>query len=305
MTALSIMIVNWNTGQALLNCLESIFDNPPDQPFEVILVDNASSDGSAHAAELRYPQVHVIHSPTNRGFAGANNLAFEQAGGEYMLLLNPDTVVYPGALQTLLDFLEENPKAGAAGAMLLNPDGSLQPSCSPEPTLGREFMRLFHIKGVRPDGYYEMSDWDPSSPRRVDTLLGACLMVRREARHETGLMDEAFFMYSEEVDYCRRLRQAGWEIYWVPQARMVHLGGQSTHQAASKMFLQLYLAKVQYFRKHHGRLAALLYKLILFAAGAARLAVAPLTRLRPSSRSDRQRALIDNYQKLLKALPGM
>lgn len=305
MTLLSIIIVNWNTGQVLLDCLESIFDNPPTRPFEVIVVDNDSSDGSAHAAELRFPQVLLIYSSINRGFAGANNLAFEQAGGEFILLLNPDTVICPGALQTLLDFLEANPKAGAAGAMLLNPDGSLQPSCSPEPALGREFLRLFHIKGVRPDGYYEMSHWDPSSPRQVDTLLGACLMVRREAQQQIGLMDEAFFMYSEEVDYCRRLRQASWEIYWVPQARIVHLGAQSTHQVASKMFLQLYLAKVYYFRKHHGRFAALFYKLILFGASMARLATAPLVWIGLSSRSDRQRTLIDNYQKLLKALPGM
>ncbi|MCC7128877.1 MAG: hypothetical protein B6D39_02390 [Anaerolineae bacterium UTCFX2] len=305
MTVLSILIVNWNGGQVLLDCLESIFGNPPDQPYEVILVDNASTDASAHAAESRYPQVQVIHSPANLGFAGANNIAFNRASGEYLLLLNPDTVVQPGALQALLSYLAENSKAGAAGARLLNPDGSLQPSCSPEPTLSREFARLFHLKGVRPDGYYEMKDWDIAAPRRVDTLLGACLMVRRTAQLQIGAMDETFFMYSEEVDYCRRLRQAGWEICWVPQARVVHLGAQSTRQAASQMFLQLYLAKVQYFRKHYGRFSARLYKLILFGAGMARLAAAPLIRTRPSRQSEDQQALVDNYQKLLKALPGM
>jgi len=305
MTVLSILIVNWNGGQVLLDCLESIFENPPDQPYEVILVDNASGDASAHAAESRYPQVQVIHSPANLGFAGANNIAFNRASGEYLLLLNPDTIVQPGALQTLLSYLAENSRAGAAGARLLNPDGSLQPSCSPESTLSREFARLFHLKGVRPDGYYEMKDWDTAAPRRVDTLLGACLMVRRTAQLQIGAMDETFFMYSEEVDYCRRLRQAGWEICWVPQARVVHLGAQSTRQAASQMFLQLYLAKVQYFRKHYGRFSARLYKLILFGAGMARLAAAPLIRTRPSRQSEDQQALVDNYQKLLKALPGM
>lgn len=303
MTVLSILIVNWNTGRVLLDCLGSIFDNPPDLPFEVILVDNASTDESAHTAETLYPQVQAIHSPINLGFAAANNLAFDCARGEFLLLLNPDTIVQPEALQVLLGYLAENPKAGAAGARLLNPDGSLQPSCSPEPSLSREFMRLFHIKGVRPDGYHEMQDWDTAAPRRVDTLLGACLMVRRAAQLQIGSMDAAFFMYSEEVDYCRRLRQADWEIYWVPQARVVHLGAQSTRQAASKMFLQLYLAKVQYFRKHHGRFSAQLYKLILFGAGVARLAASPLIEASPQSAD--QRTLVDNYQKLLKALPGM
>lgn len=305
MITLSIVIVNWNTGQILLDCLESIYSDPPGFPFEVFVVDNASTDGSALTAQSRYPQAKVILSDVNLGFARGNNRAIEQAQGEFVLLLNPDTILKGGALQTLKQFLEDHPDCGAAGAMLLNPDGSLQYSCSPEPTLAREFLRLFHLGGVRPDGYYNMGEWNTSEPRRVEVLLGACVMIRREALKQVGLLDEGFFMYSEEVDYCRRLRDAGWLIYWVPQAKVVHLGGQSTRQAAVRMFLELYKAKVQYFRKHHGSVPAQLYKLILFFAGLARLISAPLIWLQPGSKAEDRQNLVTNYRQLLKALPGM
>jgi hypothetical protein len=305
MITLSIVIVNWNTGQILLDCLESIYSDPPGFPFEVFVVDNASTDGSALTAQSRYPQAKVILSDVNLGFARGNNRAIEQAQGDFVLLLNPDTILKGGALQTLKQFLEDHPDSGAAGAMLLNPDGSLQYSCSPEPTLAREFLRLFHLGGVRPDGYYNMGEWNTSEPRRVEVLLGACVMIRREALKQVGLLDEGFFMYSEEVDYCRRLRDAGWLIYWVPQAKVVHLGGQSTRQAAVRMFLELYKAKVQYFRKHHGSVPAQLYKLILFFAGLARLISAPLIWLQPGSKAEDRQNLVTNYRQLLKALPGM
>jgi len=302
---LSIVIVNWNTGKLLTECLQSIYEHSPQVCLEVIVVDNASTDGSAVAAEQKFPQAQFIHSQLNLGFAGGNNLGIRGSQGDQVLLLNPDTRIHAGALQEMSDFLNNHPRAGAVGARLLNPDGSLQPSCSPEPTLRSEFIRLFHLKGVRPDGYYAMDDWDILTARQVDTLLGACIMVRREALDAVGLLDERFFMYSEEVDFCARLRKSDWEIYWTPRAEVVHYGGQSTRLVAAEMFLNLYKAKVQYFRKQHGAFTAIQYKLILLAAGLARVSLAPAAWIASGDQQAERLALIGQYQRLLRALPGM
>jgi len=290
----------------MASCLTSIkYVELLDNHYEVLVVDNASTDGSVEMARERFPQVRLMANPRNVGFATANNQAIRQSMGRYVLLLNPDTEVRPGAVEALVDFMEKNPLAGAAGARLLNPDGSLQYSCSPRPTLWREFLRLFHLPGVRPDGYYEMGDWDLSSPHKVDVLLGACLMLRREALVQVGLLDEGFFMYSEEVDLCLRLQQAGWGLYWVPESQVVHYGGQSTRQAAAEMFLMLYGNKVRFFRKHYGPLKANIYKLVLATAALARLGGASLSSLIQTAAQKQNHTLASNYRRLLAALPGM
>ncbi len=301
---LSIVIVNWNTGELLSQCLDSIYMDPElVEAFEVWVVDNASTDGSAQAALEKYPQTKLIRNQQNPGFAAANNQAIRQARGDYLLLLNPDTILHPGAVRTMLDFLRRNPAAGAVGPRLLNPDRSLQYSCSPEPTLSREFKRLFHLGGVRPDGYYAMDTWDTAEPRSVDVLLGACILVRRQALEDAGLFEETYFMYSEEVDLCRRLRQKGWGVYWTPTAQVIHFGGQSTRQAAAEMFLQLYKSKIVYFRKHYGASAAWIYKLILLAASLPRLAIGAVVWLEPSPRRETHLAIVRNYQRLIVKLP--
>jgi N-acetylglucosaminyl-diphospho-decaprenol L-rhamnosyltransferase len=296
----SIIIVNWNTRELLAHCLASIYAHPPAGDLEVIVVDNASSDGSAAMIRDAFPQVTLLVNEHNAGFAAANNRGIRQSSGTYVLLLNSDTEVGAGALETLLQFMEANPQAGGAGARLLNPDGSLQHSCSPMPTLLREGMHLFHLDYRQRRA---MRAWDVATPRPVDVLLGACLLVRREAIEQVGLMDEYYFMYSEEVDYCRRLQEAGWILYWVPQAKVVHYGGQSTRQAATEMFLRLYTAKLRYFRKHDGKRAGQLYKLILVAAALFRLLLLPLALLAPAPKRQEQVSLAQRYWKLVKALP--
>jgi len=296
----SIVIVNWNTKGLLAECLASIEANPPAGGLEVIVVDNASVDGSVEMIRESFPQVTLLVNETNVGFAGANNRGITHSRGDYVLLLNSDTVVRAGALEALLLFMEEQPDAGAAGARLLNRDGSLQHSCSALPTLLREGMHLFHLD------YRQrrmMQGWDIEQPRQVDVLLGACLLVRREALEQVGLMDEGYFMYSEEVDYCRRLRDAGWRLYWVPRAEVVHYGGQSTRQVATEMFLQLYAAKLRYFRKHEGRRVGQLYKLILVAAALFRLLLLPLALLSPRQKRQEQLSLAERYWRLARALP--
>jgi hypothetical protein len=202
-------------------------------------------------------------------------------------------------------FLDAEPKAGAAGARLFNEDGSLQTSAYPAPTLGREFWRMFHLDALLPLGEYRMADWPVDAPRRVEILKGACILLRRQVLEQVGLFDEAYFMYSEETDLCFRIRRAGWELYWVPAAAIYHLEGQSTKQVAVEMFLQLYRSKIRFFRKHYNLVAVGGYKLLLAAAAAARLGLAPLARLEAAPHRERHLALADRYRRLLAALPGM
>jgi GT2 family glycosyltransferase len=302
---LSIIIVSWNTKDLLRSCLESINQYPPGHPYEVFVVDNVSTDGSIEMVVEDFPQVQLIANKTNVGFAGGNNQAISQSVGDYILLLNPDTEVKPGALDALIDFLDETPEAGVAGAKLLNPDGSLQESCYPKPTLIREFWRLFYLDEVRPYARYKMARWDQKKPKEVDVLMGACMLLRREIIEAVGLFDVDYFIYSEEVDLCIRIQKAGWSLHWIPQAEVVHYGGQSTQQLAAEMFLQLYKGKIMFFRKHSGWLAVLLYKVILLMAAMARLMLAPLAWFGSPSRRKHYLTLTNHYRRLLTALPGM
>jgi GT2 family glycosyltransferase len=302
---LSIVIVNWNTGKLLEKCLDSLFSNPPEVEFEVWVVDNASSDQSVSMVKSAFPRVNLIKNEENLGFAGANNQAIRRCTGEYVLLLNPDTEIRADALQVLVDFMERHPVAGGAGAKILNPDGTLQVSCYPAPTLSREFWRLFQLDRVRYYGIYDMAAWDPDRDREVDVIQGACLILRARALEEVGLLDVDYFMYTEEVDVCYRLRKARWKLIWVPGARVVHYGGQATQQVATEMFLELYRSKILYFTKHHGGLAANLYKSIVFAATLARLSVSPFALFEERRARDKHISLANNYRRLLSKLFSM
>ncbi len=305
MMKLSIIVVSWNTCDLLADCLESVYAHPPHGRFETIVVDNASSDGSAEMVSQRFPQARLIAKDENVGFAKGNNEAIPFCSGQYVLLLNPDTVVKPGALAALTAFMDAHPDAGAAGSRLLNPDGSLQTSCYPAPRLSREVWRLFHLDAIRPYGEYNMHKWPTDAPREVDVIKGASLIFRREVLETVGFLDGAYFMYSEEVDLCLRVQKAGWRLYWVPQSQVVHYEGQSTKQIATDMFLQLYLGKLMYFRKHYGRLSGILYKFILAAASLMRLLLTPFALLqRPASRQ-KNLSLAKKYGRLLAALPTM
>lgn len=300
---LAIVIVNWNTQEYLRKCLVSLFLGRPECEFEIWLVDNASGDGSTAMVRQQFPQVHLIANGENVGFAQANNQAILQSTGRYVLLLNPDTDVRPGAIDALVEFMDRNPHAGAAGPRLLNPDGTFQTSCQPAPSLFREFWRLFHLDALHPYSIYSMQDWELDEARDVDVLEGACLILRREALSQVGLIDEDFFMYSEEVDLCHRLRTTGWMLYWIPHAQVMHYGGRSTAQVPFDMFLRLYQSKVLYFRKNHRFWSAQLYKLILVSAVLARLVASPLVWLERQPQRQRYMALASYYRRLLIAVP--
>lgn len=300
---LSIVIVNWNTRELLGQCLASIYAHPPTAEFETLVVDNASTDGSVEMVRTRFPQVRLMPNRENVGFARANNQAIRVSTGQYVLLLNPDTEVYPDALDCLVRFLVDRPSVGAVGPRVLNPDGTLQLSCYPAPTLSRELWRLFHLDALYPYGNYAMTGWRQDVARAVEGLLGACLMLRRSVLDEVGLLDEDYFIYSEEVDLCRRVHAAGWALYWAPEARIIHYGGQSTRQVATEMFLHLYKSKIIYFRKHYGPLGAWLYKMILLLAAVSRLMMTPAAILSSSERRRSQLATAARYQQLVRALP--
>ena len=299
---LSIVIVNWNTKDLLQQCLESILIFPPERAFDIWVVDNASSDNSAKMVKTRFPQVNLIESEQNLGFGKGNNLALQACSGEYILLLNPDTEVRPDALEQLCAFLDHNPKAGVAGARLFYQDGTLQTSCYPFPTLTRELWRLLHLDRFKTYGVYDQIHWDQNSPREVDVIQGAALLVRREVLNQVGLFDPDYFMYTEEVDLCYRIQKAGWQLFWVPQAQIIHYEGQSTQQMPVEMFLHLYKSKLQFFQKNYGRLSGTAYKFILGLASLLRLSILSISRLANKSQDDQKQKLADNYRKLLSSL---
>jgi GT2 family glycosyltransferase len=302
---LSIVIVSWNTRDLLESCLRSVYENPLAGEFEVWLVDNASVDGSISMVKEQYPQVRLIENQQNVGFAHGNNQAIRKSTGKYIMLLNPDTEIKAGAFDKLIRFLEENPNAGAVGARLISPNGGLQNSCHPDLTLSRELWRLFHLDKLHNYGTYDMQKWDLSNPRQVDVLQGAALVLRDEALKQVGLLDEDYFMYTEEVDLCFRLRQAGWTLHWIPEAKVLHYGGQSTKLVAEKMFLTLYESRLKFFRKHYGPPAARGYKLVLTAAALTRVSLIPISLLISPDTRDRNMQLASRYSRLLAALPKM
>jgi GT2 family glycosyltransferase len=289
-THLAIVVINWNTRELLRQCLQSLCMTsvalPPSfgeddatvltfGPYraQVFVVDNASSDASVQMVRERFPWVHLIENDENVGFARANNQAIRQSSGRYVLLLNSDTEVHRGAVETLVAFMETNPQAGAAGARLLNADGSLQPSVHPMLTPWREFWRLMFLDKLVRRATYGPKLWRATAPQPVEVIKGACLLLRRNALDQVGLLDESFFFYTEEVDLCYRLAQAGWQLWWVPAATVIHYGEASSKQAAQAMYLQLYRSKIQFYRKFGGKTRADCFKRLVRIAYWPRLAV--------------------------------
>lgn len=273
---LSIAIVNWNTVELLRQCLVSVYDNLDGIDAEVIVVDNGSSDGSAEMVKSLFLQVRLIEAKENLGFTKANNLAYKKSSGEYFLLLNSDTVVLPGALFHLVKFLDTHPAAGAVGSRLLNGDGTLQRSCSPFPTPLQELFDALCLSKLFPKnrlfGGFAMSYWDFSSTREVDFAGGSCLLLRRTALEEVGLLDEGFFMYSEEADLCYRLKEAGWKVFFYPQAKVIHYGGQSSRLDVNRTSVEICRSKYRFMKKHYGQRAAISYRIVAALSSVTRLA---------------------------------
>lgn len=245
----SIVIVNWNTRQLLLDCLGSIYDTVKEISFEVFLVDNASTDGSVEAVRALYPQVKVIQNEKNLGFAAANNKALRVMEGDFALLLNTDTILTPGALGRLHSFLVANPKAGMCCGQLLNADGSKQNSVANFPSLLSLLCNETLLRILLPKKYPSKRQ-EYRKPIEVDSCIGACLMVRKTAMSEVGLLDERYFFFMEETDWALAMHRAGWTSWLVPDAKIYHLQGKSAgdNVEARKMF---YRSRYNYLKKWH------------------------------------------------------
>jgi GT2 family glycosyltransferase len=255
-TKLSIIVVSWNTKPAILDCLRSIGEFPPSVTFEIIVVDNASIDGSVAAIRREFPQVIVLANGENRGFAVANNEGIAQAKGQYLLLLNPDTIVHRGALDSMVYFMDENADVGVCGPLLLNSDGTIQRSVRRFPGFRAALYRNTFLQsaGFFRGQYrtYMMSDFAHDRTMDVDQVMGAAFMTRRSVLDRIGLLDERFFMYYEEVDFCRRAKHTGWRVVFLPQARITHVGGASSDQAPVSIDVMRLTSLIAYFRKHRG-----------------------------------------------------
>jgi GT2 family glycosyltransferase len=266
---LSTIVVNWNGGETLLESLARLQRALDGAAHEVVLVDNASADGSAREAARRFPQWRTLFNDRNVGFGAANNQAFAHAQGRYVLILNPDVHLDRSALHTLVDFMESRPQVGACGPKVLESDGrTISPWCArrdPGPLdVFFEYVFLYRLfPRHRIFARYVMGAWDHADSRSVDALSGACLLVRREVVEQVGGFDERFFMYGEDLDLCRRIRRSGWEVCFVADAVVRHEGARSTRQVSDRGARWAVESHVQYFRKWGGSLDVVKARLAL------------------------------------------
>lgn len=293
---LSIVIVNWNTIDLLRDVLASVMSAPQSVRCEVIVIDNASADGSAEMVAAEFPDAVLIRNADNRGFAAANNQGFEIATGRHILLLNSDTIVLGDVLGASVRYLDSHPNVGAMGCRVLNPDRTMQRTCAMWPSLPNLVLQTSGLwKITRPGwfaryaGRYQMMDWQRDSERPVDSISGCYLMLRREVLDRIGPLDEAFFFFGEETDWCRRMRDAGWRLMFAPVGEIVHYGSASARKLNHRRDLLLTDAMVRLHRKHGGRLAAAAAWTILLAFNVSRAAGWSVASLLRQGAGDRAR----------------
>jgi GT2 family glycosyltransferase len=252
----SVVIVAWNAGHYLAECLSSLMTALPRREIEVLVVDNASTDGTCEMIETKFPWVKLIKSPENLGFAKGNNVAICQCLGRYIALVNPDVVVLPGCLDALADFLDEHPKVGNVGPRVLNPDMTLQISCRRFPTIWNNFCSASGLangfKKFQVFSGEQMFFFPHDRTTPVNILVGCFTMIRREAFDAVGLLDEALFMYGDDLDWCRRCWDAGWEVVFCPNAQAIHYGGKTTAPYPVRFAIAQQRSVLYYWSKHRG-----------------------------------------------------
>ncbi|WP_426451099.1 glycosyltransferase family 2 protein [Paenibacillus sp. S-38] len=266
---LSIIILNYNTRELTLQCLESVYRSQGCS-FEVIVVDNASKDDSVATIEREYPSVTLVANSANVGYSKGNNQGMRLAKGRYILLLNSDTVIQPDTLKVMVDLMDKNPQFGAAGCKIVLPDGSLDKACKRGfPTPSASFYYAFGISKLFPKSakfnQYQLSHLDPDDEYPVDCLVGAFMMVRREAIEQVGMLDEEFFMYGEDIDWCYRIKQAGWGIYYFPRTQIVHYKGASSRRKPFKIIYEFHRAMFLFHKKHFQRKYSFLINGLVYA----------------------------------------
>lgn len=280
---ISVVIVGWNAKHYLELCLESLAKAPPRRSMEVLVVDNASTDDSVEMIEEKFPWVKLVKSVENLGFAKGNNLAIGQCRGRYIALVNPDVIVFPGCLDALADFLDENPKVGNVGPRVLNPDMSMQSTCRRFPTLWNNFCSATGLstrfKNSRFFAGEHMFYFQHDRTMTVDVLVGCFSMIRREAFDMVGLLDEDLFMYGDDVDSCRRARNAGWQVVFYPGGQAIHDRGKITAPYPVRFAVAQQRSVLHYWTKHHSFLGVLGIRSIMLFHHTLRYMFAVLTGL--------------------------
>lgn len=268
---LSIVIVNFNTRELLKACLRSVETSRTARPWELFVVDNASADGSADMVAAEFPWANLIRSDSNRGYAYANNLGLRRAAGSYLLLLNPDTVLPPDALQQMVDYMDAHPEAGIAGPKLVRQDGTLDLACRrsfPSPEVS--FYRMLGLSKLFPRssrfGRYNLTYLNPDRPAEVDSVVGAFMIVRSEAVSQVGMLDESFFMYGEDLDWAFRIKSRGWKVLYNPAVVVLHYKGESSRRHPRKAILEFYRAMHLFYRKHYAAQTNVLLGALIVAA---------------------------------------
>lgn len=285
---ISIIIVNWNTKDLLRDCLRSVIDQTRVQ-YEIIVIDNASADNSVEMIGAEFPDVILIANQDNRGFAGANNQGLDIATGAHMLLLNPDTIVLDGAINKMLNWLSRHPDVGCVGCQVMEGPDVIQRTCFADPSPMNQIiveLGLMRLADRIPFfGRPWYTSWDRKSERDVDVVSGMFMLVPRTVLQKVGPLDAKFFIYAEEADWCRRIRNAGYRCVFTPEAQIIHLdgGSKSTAQIWSKMYIQMQKSHLIYARKHYGALGYTICKTLFVLSALLRGAAFGALRLvRPS-----------------------
>ncbi len=276
---LSVVVVTYHSRDHILDCVRSLDAARGSRVMECLVVDNDSRDGIAELLAERAPHVRVLHSGENAGYARAVNRGLRESSGRFAFVLNPDCVVHPGAFDALDAWMSEHPRCAIAAPQLLNSDGSIEWSARSFPThLTFLFNRYSLLTRLFPGNpwsrKYLLSDWDHTSSRSVDWVSGAAMYVRREAIARVGGMDEAYFMFNEDVDWCRQMKAAGWSVDYVPAAQVTHHIGASKGRTSDRVILERHRGMIHYFRKHHPAPAPLDWLAATFIMLRARLMLA-------------------------------
>jgi len=259
MVDVSVIIVAWNVRQLLHDCLKSVYEKTRDIDFEVIYVDNASQDGSVQMVKEQFAEVRIIENDKNEGFIKANNQGIEIAQGRYVLLLNSDTILLDNAVAKTVRFADANPDAAVFGCKVLNPDRTIQRTCFMYPSVLNMFLAATYLYKIFPKsrffGREHMTWWGFDEAREVETICGCFSLVRKEAIDQVGLMDERYFVYGDDPDWCYRFKKAGWKVMFAPDGRIIHYGGQTTSQKARAFRLQLEGSKLIFMKLHRSKAA--------------------------------------------------
>ncbi|MBR3112969.1 MAG: glycosyltransferase family 2 protein [Methanobrevibacter sp.] len=263
---LSVVIVNYQTFELTRNTINSIFEYSYPFSYEILVVDNASSDDSLSKLQDYFKdKVTFIASKENNGFAAGNNQALRVAKGRYVLLLNSDTIVWENTLENIYNYMEKHTDVGASGCRVLLENGDLDKACKRSfPNVKNSFFRLFHIPTNSKDDNYNLDGLPDDEIYEIDCLTGAFMFMRAEALNEAGLLDETFFMYGEDIDLCYRIKKAGWKIIYYGESKITHLKGASSKKQKNKLIYEFYRAMYIYYKKHHADESSFLVNIVVY-----------------------------------------